>query len=51
MWSEQTIQKAAEEYFEKYYKYNDAVYKEDVIEIFIAGCKYILNNTQKDDNI
>ena len=47
MWTEEKIKEAAQEYFEEYYKYDDAIYKRDVIDIFIAGAKYIINNTQK----
>lgn len=46
MWSEEAIKKAAENYFEKYYKYDDAIYKRDVIDIFTAGAKYIINQIQ-----
>jgi hypothetical protein len=45
--SNQELAKAAEKYFEEYYKYDDAIYKRDVLDIFIAGAKFIINNTQK----
>ena len=47
MWTEEAIEKAAEKYFEEYYKYDDAIYERDVLDIFIAGAKFIINNTQK----
>jgi hypothetical protein len=46
MWTEEAIKKTAENYFEKYYKYDDAIYKRDVIDIFTAGAKYIINQIQ-----
>jgi hypothetical protein len=55
MWSEQAIINSAWKYADKKME-QDEFYEEeldvvDVVEAFIAGCKYILNNTQKDDNI
>lgn len=46
MWTEETLKKAAEEYFEKYHEDGVVIYKRDTIAFFIAGAKYIINNTQ-----
>lgn len=45
MWTIETIEKAAEECYKKYY-IND-IPKANAIELFIAGAAYIIRNTQK----
>lgn len=48
MWTEEVLNKAAEKYFEEYYKYDDVYFKRDVINIFTAGAKYVIKNTPKE---
>lgn len=55
MWSEQAVIDSAWKYADKKIEQNE-FYEEDldivdVVEAFIAGVHYIINNTQKDDNI
>lgn len=53
MWTEEKIEKAAEEYEEKVYDddmyCNDELDYTDIYHAFLAGAKFIINNTQKEN--
>jgi hypothetical protein len=55
MWSEQAVINSAWKYADKKME-QDEFYEEelditDIVEAFIKGAHYIIDNTQKDDNI
>ena len=45
MWTEEKLEMAAREYVFK----ETGILDDSVINAFIAGCKYIINNTQKEN--
>lgn len=46
MWTEEKLKEAAKDYRNNFNDYPNAIYLEWA---FLDGCKYIINNTQKDE--
>lgn len=46
MWTEETLKKAAEEYVNIVYKHRDIRFQQRAVDIFLAGARYVINNTQ-----
>lgn len=52
MWTEENLKEVASSYIneqvEKNEFYEEELEYKDVLNAFLAGCKYIINNTQKE---